>query len=153
MIDKKILEKIRAHVNRENACGYGAKEVSGSIDADGLIDLLLTPKGIEHCMKYRWPTMEMMLPYKKELEMRNVYINGLHELTNPRLVIAFGGQIHIRSNGFSVCEIYATNDALIKIDATEYSFNSVETHGNSQVFYSEFLNGIVRVFDKSKELK
>lgn len=147
---KKIYDMaIKAGACREN----GLSVIKQADSVHQLIDLLKSPQGREFCMKHSFPSVEILAEYKEELKDSGVYINGLHELTNPRLVIAFGGQIHIRSNGFSVCEIYATNDALIKIDATEYSFNSVETHGNSQVFYSEFLNGIVRVFDKSKELK
>lgn len=128
----------------------GLSIIKQTTTVHGLIDLLKSPQGREFCMKHGFPSVEILSAFREELQDNGVYIDGIRELINPRLVIAFGGQIHIRSSGFNVCEVYATNNTVIKIDATEYSFTSVEQHGESEVFATEFLNGIVKVFDKRR---
>lgn len=135
----KMKQLVMAHVTRDGACGYGIGEVMKAKGVHDLISLMLTPKGIEHCVKYQWPTFEMMLPYKDELERNGVYLTGSHGIVNPRLVVAFGGEVNITVDGYNVCEIYATNDAIIDVSASGNSFVSVELHHGSKL-YSKVLD-------------
>lgn len=129
-----IFNIVKQHVN--DACGYGVAEADNATEVRQLIDLLLTPKGIEHCMAKAWPMVVDMKPYRKELLVKNVIIDGNHTLNNPRLVIAFGGTVTVSASGYSVCEIYATNDAVIHVEAVENAYVSVELHHSAKVFES-----------------
>jgi len=136
------------HVTRKGACGFGIDEASSAKSVQDLINLLLTPKGIEHCMEYRFPSIDVLLSNKEDLLSNNVFVEGKHSLSNPKLVIAFGGEIAIECDGYSVVEVYATNDAKIHVSAKDHSCVFVELHHNASLEFSQVDNGLVKEFRK-----
>ena len=136
------------HVTRKGACGFGIDEASSAKSVQDLINLLLTPKGIEHCMEYRFPSIDVLLSNKEDLLSNNVFVEGKHSLSNPRLVIAFGGEVTINCDGYSVVEVYSTNDAKIQISAKDNSLVFVEVHHSSSLEFNQVDNAIVKEFRK-----
>lgn len=136
------------HVTRKGACGFGIEEANSAECIQDLINLLLTPKGIEHCMEFQFPAIEVLLENKEDLLFNNVIVEGKHSLSNPRLVIAFGGEIAIECNGHSVVEVYATNDAKIHISAKDNSRVFIELRHNASLEFNQVDNAIVKEFRK-----
>lgn len=141
-----VKQYVLEHVTRDGACGYGVEETNSARGIQDLIDLMKTPKGVEHCMKYRWPSLEVMSEYKIELQENGIYIDGSHHLANPRMVIAFGGDVNISVDNYNVCEIYATNGAEIKVTAKENAFVSVELHHGAKLYSEVWGNARVKEF-------
>lgn len=146
MMDTKQI--VLNHVTRKGACGFGVNEASSAKSIQDLINLLLTPKGIEHCMEYRFPSFDVLLANKEDLLSNNVFVEGKYSISNPRLVIAFGGDISIHCDGYSAVEVYATNDAKIHVSAKDHSCVFVELHHNSSLEFSQSDNAIVKEFRK-----
>ncbi|MBD1434858.1 hypothetical protein H8B06_18690 [Sphingobacterium sp. DN00404] len=139
---------IMSHVTRDGACGYGLEETKNANNAQDFINLLKTPKGVEHCMKFRFPEKSILEEYRNDLEANGVFVSGSHGVENPRLVIAFGGHVKIMVDGFNVCEIYATNDAIIEVTAKDNAFVSIELHHDAKLQKETHQHSKVKDFRK-----
>lgn len=67
-------------------------------------------------------------------------------------MLAFGGEITIEADGFSVCEVFATNDSKLIVVAKDDSYVSVELHNNSKCNSSSIGKSRVKVFNKLYEI-
>lgn len=148
MKKNKLQEYILSHVTRDGACGFGVKETIDARNVQDFINLLKSPKGVEHCMQFRFPEKTVLEKYKSELEDNRVYVSGNHGIKNPRLVIAFGGKVNIIVDGYGVCEVYATNDATISVQARDNALVFVELHHDSKLTSEVFGKANVNEFRK-----
>lgn len=128
-----IKDKVIRQLTAKNMCGYGVEEAKEASSIQDLINLLLTPKGIEFCMENSFPKMKDLLPIKEELLKNKVIVEGVYTVTNPGVILIYGGEVVIHVNGYSVADIYATNDAKVKVVAKENAYVSIRLHGDSKV--------------------
>lgn len=128
-----IKDKVIRQLTAKNMCGYGVEEAKEASSIQDLINLLLTPKGIEFCIENSFPKIKDLLPIKEELLKNKVIVKGVHTVTNPGVILIYGGEVVIHVNGYSVADIYATNDAKVKVVAKENAYVSIRLHGDSKV--------------------
>lgn len=128
MVDKGVLIGVLAHVTRVGACGHGIDEARKAQSIEDLIALLKTPKGVEHCMESRFPRKLMIETHLADLAAANVFFEGEYSVSNPRMVIAFGGVVNVEVSGFEVCEVYATGGAVVNVLAKDNAYVVVELH-------------------------
>lgn len=128
-----VKEIVLRHMNRRGSCGYGIKEVQQAVSIKELIDLMLTPKGIEHCMEFQFPDITLLLQHKEELKTHHVYVDGDHTLKNAQLVVVFGGNITLNIDGYNVAQVYVTNDAKVTIIASDNAYVTAERHHNAEI--------------------
>ncbi|PVH27011.1 hypothetical protein [Sphingobacterium corticibacter] len=141
-----VKEIVLRHMNRKGSCGYGIKEVQQAGSIKELIDLMLTPKGIEHCMEFQFPDIKLLLQHKDELKTHHVYVDGDHTLKNAQLVVVFGGNITLTIDDYNVSQVYATNDAKVKIIATGNAYVTAERHHNAEIAKVTNGNASVKIF-------
>ncbi len=145
---EKEREYVLKHMNRLYSCGFGIDEAKSAQSIDDLIAIMKTPKGVEHCMKFQFPNLNILLQYEHILMGNNVFVNGHHTIENPRLVLAFGGTVSILADKYSICEVYATNDAIVKLIAKDNAFVTVETYHDSTVIETQNDKSRIRIFKK-----
>lgn len=130
------------------ACDWALEQLKQITTTDELIQLLKSPKGIEFCMENNFVSQELFDQYRTELEKEGVFFDGQHKLQNPRLVIAFGGQIDIDMDGFHVCELYGKNKANITVYAREHAYVSAEIHGEATLSSAMSDEAIIKKFKR-----
>lgn len=126
----------------------GLDIIAGSRSVSDLIQLLLTPQGIEFCMENRFPSMGILQQYRDELTAQQVYIDGRHSVTGSAKILVFGGQVDIVAEGFDVVEVFATNDAFVNVVAKENAFVSVELRHDSRLEFERYGLAKVKEFRK-----
>lgn len=124
-----VINKLTA----KNMCGYGVEQAQNADSAQDLINLMLSPKGIEFCMQKGFPQTKDLIEHKDILQDNNIIIEGEQTLINPRLVLVYGGEVTIHIDGYNVCEVYATNDAKVRVIAKENAYVSIEEYKDSIV--------------------
>ncbi|WP_380866407.1 hypothetical protein [Sphingobacterium corticis] len=135
-------------MNRLYSCGFGIDEAKSAQSIDDLINIMKTPKGVEHCMKFQFPDMNILLQNERHLMENNVFVDGHHTIENPSLVLAFGGTVSILVDNYNVCEVYATNDAIVKLIAKDNAFVTVEVYHESTVVETQNDKSRIRIFKK-----
>lgn len=143
-----LKQYILNHATRKGACGFGIEEAKKAETVTDFIDLLLTPKGIEHCMQYQFPSIGILKQFIEPLKQRNVYVSGFNQASNVQLLLAFGGEVELFLTGYSVCDVYATNDAKVTIHAADNSICFVEIFHQAKVFVNQSGNAKVKEFKK-----
>lgn len=144
-----VKEEVLKHITRAGACGYGIEDVKGAKSIQDLINLLLTPKGVEHCMEFQFPTIATLERYKDELLANNVFVTGEHSLINPKgFVVVFGGSVMIQVDSFNVVDVYATNDAKVIVNASGNAFVSIELFHDAISEVNSIDQSKVRVYER-----
>lgn len=117
------IKEIYELAQKAGACedkGLSLIEKCSSID--DLIDLMLTPQGIEFCMVNSFPSIDVLMHFEEQLIGKSIFIAGSHKINARGKILVFGGDITINASGYNVVDIYATNGAAIKVIATENSY-------------------------------
>ncbi|MEN5087663.1 hypothetical protein ABE426_14445 [Sphingobacterium faecium] len=143
-----MLTKIYELLKEACACDWALEELKRITTIGELIQLLKSPKGIEFCMENNFMSQELFDQYRIELEKEGVFFDGQHKLQNPRLVIAFGGQIDIDMDGFQVCELYGKNNANISVYARDNAYVSAEIHGEATLNSAVSDEAIIKKFKR-----
>lgn len=143
------MEELKKYILGSLSCDFGVNGVKTASSIHDLISLLKSPQGIEFCMENSFPSLDILKTYESELLVSGVYFQGKHNLENPNLVIAFGGTIGIHLNGYTVCQVYATNDAQINVFGNDSAIAMVEVHGDASVFVQQLDESSINVFQKS----
>lgn len=133
---------------KSGACSTGLRDIQKANNVNDLIRLLKTGKGIEFIMESNFLTESIYNQYRAELEKESIFINGMHFLVNPSLVLVLGGRVDIEVNGFHVCEIYAKGDAVINIVAHDNAFVSIELYQNAQLTSESYGQAKIREYLK-----
>ncbi|MGM1429576.1 hypothetical protein ACS126_09975 [Sphingobacterium lactis] len=148
--------KIKGIYNAAYAAGacrvHGLDLIEKAQSIEDVIYLMKSPQGTEFCMKNSFPSKDMLLDHTADFVNKNVFVEGVHEVLNPDKVLVFGGYVTIRTNGYNACEVYATNDAVVSLIADEYSFTTIELHGNAKAIGGSNKNAIVRVFNHTNKV-
>lgn len=113
-----------------------------------LIDLLKSPQGVEFCMDKQFPPYTVLLQFEEELRENDIYVSGTHKVANKAVIVVYGGEVEVEINGSNVCEIYATNGAIVSVIAKDSAYVSVELWHSSGSVYREIDNGKVKEFRK-----
>lgn len=142
------MEKIYMLAKRSGACAPGLKSIQAAENVADLIKLLKTPKGIEFAMDSEFLPFEVLEEYRSNLQKANIFIDGHHHLENTRLIIALGGEIDIKVDGFQVCEIYAKGDSIINLIASDNAYVSIESYGQAKVVINKNGNAKVKEYKK-----
>ncbi|MGJ1420439.1 hypothetical protein ACR79T_12500 [Sphingobacterium spiritivorum] len=143
------MEKLKKYILGSLSCDFGVNGVKTANSVKDLISLLKSPQGIEFCMANSFPSLDILTAYESELLASGVFLRGKYSLENPNLVIAFGGTIGIHLDGYTVCQVYATNDAQINVFGNDSSIAMVEVHGDADVFVQQLDESSINVFQKS----
>lgn len=142
------MEKIYNLAKNSGACAPGLKSIQAAENVADLIKLLKTPKGIEFAMDSEFLPFEVLEEYRSDLEKECIFINGHHHVESSRLVMAFGGEIDIKVDGFQVCEIYAKGNSNINLVASDNAFVSIESYGQAKVVINKNGNAKVKEYKK-----
>lgn len=133
-MNSELTKKIYSAALKKGACkDKGLDKILEANGVGDLIDLLLTPQGIEFCMENNFPRREDLLENRRELEARRIFIEGKHEVENVRNVVAFGGEVTVRVSGYNVTAIHACGDAVVNVHAVENAAVIIEKYGDAEV--------------------
>ncbi len=143
------MKKIFELAKKAGACkDRGLDVIANSKSVVDLIELMLSPQGIEFCMENRFPSMDILKQYRDELAAHAVYIEGTHTVTGSGQILVFGGQVDIDASGFDVVEVFATNDAFVNVVARDNAFVSVELHHSARMNFEKYGLAKVKEFKK-----
>ena len=103
-----------------------------------IVDELFSPQGIEFCLNFRFPTLNVFRQFDKE-EAKNcdVFIDcGDIEITNPKRAFLVGNtKAIIRCSKTQNSNIYAMHGASVSIIASGYAIVSVGKDKKSHISY------------------
>lgn len=142
------MDKIYMLAKNSGACAPGLKSIQAAENVADLIQLLKTQKGIEFAMDSEFLPFEVLEEYRSELEKESIFISGHHHVESTRLVMALGGQIDVKVDGFQVCEIYAKGISIINLVASDNAFVSIESYGQAEVVINKSGNAKVKEYKK-----
>lgn len=137
---------VTSTLSSKKMCGFGVDEAQNASSIQDLIDLLKSPKGIEFCMQKGYPKLKHLEAYEEVLLQNDVIISGKHNFSNPRLILVYGGDVTIEVDGFNISEVYATNDAKVKVVAKDNAYVAIESYNQSEVVIEQL--GSAKVFKK-----
>lgn len=140
---KEIKDLVIKTLTSKNMCGFGVDEAQNAKSVQDLINLMLTPKGIEFCMQKGFPKVENLKAYEESLLQNHVVISGKHNISNPRLLLVYGGDVTIEVDGFNVSEVYVTNDAKVNVIAKGGCYIAIENYKDSVVTVEKYDNAKV----------
>lgn len=105
-----------------------------------IVDELFSPQGVEFCLKFRFPTLDVFRQFdKEEVKGYDVFIDcGEIELTDPKRAFIVGNtKATIRCSKTQNSNIYAMHGASISVIASGYAIVSVEGDKKSHISYIE----------------
>ena len=134
----KIIEELLAGAKAQGACRKAGKIK----DLDQLVELYLSPQGLEFCINNNYPSPEQWQAIKEawgetELAKRNVYINEPHLVvdTNPGNIILVGEktEAYITASGANRTQtIIALHGAKAHVTGSDYAvLNLIEATGGT----------------------
>lgn len=144
-----IFKEVFNQAFEAGACNeHGLDKIKAANNVHDLFKILLSPQGLEFCMKNCFPTRDLLLKYKNELLKIGVFFEGQNRVINSKIIVVFGGKVKIVATKYSVIEVYATNDAEIEIFGSDNSIVIVEMHHKSNLIYQMVDRSKIKVFRK-----
>lgn len=67
-----------------------------------------------------------------------IITEGKHKAKNTPIIVAYGGEIEVKVNNNSFCDIYATGDAVINLRADNEALVYVELHENAKLNFERY---------------
>lgn len=103
-----------------------------------IVEQLFSPQGVEFCLKFRFPTLDVYREFdKEELKQNGVYVDcGEIELTDPKRVFLVGDtKAIIRCAKTQNNNIYLMHGASASIIASGYAIVRTESDKKSHISY------------------
>jgi len=118
-----------------NVCQEYAELIPLAKSAEELLEMYVSPKGIEFCLANNFPSNEDLVRLAGDtLNALGVYVDQSVKLSErPFLVLLGKSHATVKNNGYSVNQLFVKHQSSAWISATDQSFTLIDCFDQSEV--------------------